>query len=102
MVQNHLLQLLCYVAMEPVVSFAADEVRNKRVDVLHAIRPIREDQVQQHAVRGQYGAGWLYGQKVPAYRDEPGVAPDSATETYAALKLYVDNWRWQDVPFYLR
>jgi glucose-6-phosphate 1-dehydrogenase len=102
MVQNHLLQLLCYVAMEPVVSFGADEVRNKKADVLHAIRPIAEEQVHQFAVRGQYGAGWLYGQKVPAYRDEPGVAPDSFTETYAALKLYVDNWRWQDVPFYLR
>ncbi len=102
MLQNHLLQILCYVAMEPVVSFEADEVRNKKADVLHAIRPIREDEVHQVAVRGQYGAGWLYGQKVPAYRAEPGVSPDSFIETYAALKLYVDNWRWQDVPFYLR
>ncbi len=102
MVQNHLLQLLCFVAMEPMVSFEADEVRNRKVDVLHAIRPIREDQVPQFAVRGQYGEGWLYGRKVPAYRSEPDVSPDSSTETYAALKLYVDNWRWQDVPFYLR
>jgi glucose-6-phosphate 1-dehydrogenase len=102
MLQNHLLQLLCYVAMEPVVSFDADEVRNKKADVLRAIRPIREEQVPEFAVRGQYGAGWLYGQKAPAYREEPGVSPDSFTETYAALKLYVDNWRWQDVPFYLR
>ncbi len=102
MVQNHLLQLLCYIAMEPVVSFEADEVRNKKADVLHAIRHIPETEVHQFAVRGQYGAGWLQGQEVPAYRAEPGVASDSFTETYAALRLYVDNWRWQDVPFYLR
>jgi glucose-6-phosphate 1-dehydrogenase len=102
MVQNHLLQLLCYVAMEPMVSFGADEIRNRKADVLRAIRPIREEQVPQFAVRGQYGAGWLYGRKVQAYREEPDVSPDSFTETYAALKLYVDNWRWQDVPFYLR
>jgi glucose-6-phosphate 1-dehydrogenase len=102
MVQNHLLQLLCYVAMEPMVSFDADEIRNKKADVLHAIRAIPEAQVHQCAVRGQYGAGWLYGQKVAAYRGEPGVSPDSFTETYAALRLHIDNWRWQDVPFYLR
>jgi glucose-6-phosphate 1-dehydrogenase len=102
MVQNHLLQLLCYVAMEPMVSFEADEVRNRKADVLHAIRPIREEEVSRFAVRGQYGAGWLYGRKVPGYREEPDVSPESYTETYAALKLYVDNWRWQDVPFYLR
>jgi glucose-6-phosphate 1-dehydrogenase len=102
MIQNHLLQLLCLVTMEPIVSFQADEIRNKKVDVLRAIRPIPEEQVPQFAVRGQYGAGWLHGQKVPTYRDEPGVSPDSYTETYAALKLYIDNWRWQDVPFYLR
>jgi glucose-6-phosphate 1-dehydrogenase len=102
MVQNHLMQLLCLVAMEPMVSFDADEIRNKKVDVLHAIRPIPPDQVHRHAVRGQYGAGWVAGKAVPAYRQEDGVAPDSQTETFAALKLYVDNWRWQDVPFYLR
>lgn len=102
MVQNHLLQILCLIAMEPPVSFDADEIRNKKVDVLHAVRPISPDQVHQFAVRGQYGAGWLQGERVPAYRAEPGVAPDSSTETFAAVKLFVDNWRWQDVPFYLR
>jgi glucose-6-phosphate 1-dehydrogenase len=102
MIQNHLMQILCLIAMEPMVSFSADEIRNKKVDVLRALRPIPEDQVQQFAVRGQYGAGWIEGQKAPAYRAEPGVAPDSTAETFAAVKLFVDNWRWQDVPFYLR
>ena len=102
MIQNHLLQLLCLVAMEPMVSFDADEVRNKKVDVLRAIRPIRLEQVHDFAVRGQYDTGWMEGRHVKAYRSEPNVAPDSPAETYAAVKLFVDNWRWQDVPFYLR
>lgn len=102
MVQNHLLQLLCLTAMEPPVSFDADEVRNKKVDVLRAIRPIPPDQVHHFAVRGQYDAGWIEGQKVVAYRESPKVADNSTTETFAAIKFYVDNWRWQDVPFYLR
>jgi glucose-6-phosphate 1-dehydrogenase len=102
MVQNHLLQLLCLVAMEPMVSFEADEIRNKKVDVLHAVRPIRYDAAHHSTVRGQYGKGWIGGKKVRAYRDEPDVPPDSQTETFAALRLFVDNWRWQDVPFYLR
>ncbi len=102
MIQNHLLQLLCLIAMEPPVSFEAEEIRNKKLDVLHAVRPILPDQVDRVAVRGQYGAGRIAGKPVAAYRAEPGVAPDSRTETYAALKIYVDNWRWQDVPFYLR
>lgn len=102
MVQNHLMQLLCLVAMEPMVSFQADEIRNKKVDVLHAVRPIHRDEVPQSAVRGQYGSGSSSGKKIPGYREAPGVAPDSKTETFAALKLFVDNWRWQDVPFYLR
>jgi glucose-6-phosphate 1-dehydrogenase len=102
MVQNHLMQLLCLVAMEPMVSFDADEIRNKKVDVLHAVRPIPEDAVHRSTVRGQYGAGWIGGKKVPAYRQEEGVPADSHTETFAALRLFVDNWRWQDVPFYLR
>jgi glucose-6-phosphate 1-dehydrogenase len=88
--------------MEPPLSFNDNEVRNKKVDVLHAIRPIPADQVHQFAVRGQYGAGWIEGEHVPGYRSEEKVAPDSATETFAAVKLYVDNWRWQGVPFYLR
>jgi glucose-6-phosphate 1-dehydrogenase len=102
MIQNHLMQILCLIAMEPMVSFDADEIRNKKVDVLRAIRPIPKDQVQQLAVRGQYGAGRMNGTKVPAYRAEPSVATDSPAETFAAMKIFVDNWRWQDVPFYLR
>jgi len=102
MMQNHLLQILCLVAMEPPVSFDADEVRNKKVDVLRAIRAIRPEDVHRVAVRGQYGRGSYDATPVPAYREEAGVAPDSPTETYAALKLFVDNWRWQGVPFYLR
>lgn len=102
MVQNHLMQVLCLVAMEPMVSFDADEIRNKKVDVLHAVRPILRDAVPQCAVRGQYGPGHIEGKKACGYREEDGVAADSATETFVALKLLLDNWRWQDVPFYLR
>jgi len=102
MVQNHLLQVLCLVAMEPPTAFDADAIRSKTVDVLRAIRPIAPAEVHKFAARGQYGAGWIEGEAVPAYRDEPGVNPESVTETYAAVKLFIDNWRWQDVPFYLR
>lgn len=102
MIQNHLLQILCLVAMEPPVSFNYNEIRNKKIDVLHALRPIPVKQVNQFAVRGQYGAGWVGGKQVPDYRSEPKVDPESFTETFAAVKLYVDNWRWQGVPFYLR
>lgn len=102
MVQNHLLQILCLIAMEPPVSFNADEIRNKKVDVLRAIRPIPRETLHQFAVRGQYEAGWIEGSRAAAFRNEPNVAPASATETFAAIKLFVDNWRWQDVPFYLR
>ena len=102
MIQNHLMQILTMIAMEPMVSFDANEIRNKKVDVLRAIRPISKEHVQDIAVRGQYGPGSMEGQQVPAYRSEPGVARDSRIETFAAIKLFVDNWRWQDVPFYLR
>ena len=102
MVQNHLMQLLCLVAMEPMVSFDANEIRNKKVDVLHAVRPIRSGTVSECAVRGQYSRGRLHGKKVLGYRQEAGVSPHSRTETFAALKLFIDNWRWQGVPFYLR
>jgi glucose-6-phosphate 1-dehydrogenase len=102
MVQNHLMQILCLIAMEPPVSFQDEEVRNKKVDVLHAVRPISKEHVHLFAVRGQYGEGWIEGERVLAYRGEPGVSPESPTETFAAVKLFVDNWRWQDVPFYLR
>jgi glucose-6-phosphate 1-dehydrogenase len=102
MLQNHLMQLLCLVAMEPMVSFDADEIRNKKVDVLHAVRPIPHEVVHQYVVRGQYGKGWIGGKEVCGYREEEGVSPDSQIETFVALKLFVDNWRWQGVPFYLR
>ncbi len=102
MIQNHLLQLLCLLAMEPPVSFEAEEIRNRKTDVLHAMRPIKPDEVHRFAVRGQYGPGWIQGERVPGYREEPDVDPESSTETFAALKLYVDNWRWHGVPFYLR
>jgi glucose-6-phosphate 1-dehydrogenase len=102
MIQNHILQLLCTIAMEPPVSFNADEVRNKKVDVLNAIRMIKPDEVHLNAVRGQYGAGWIEGEKVPGYRTEQDVNKNSNIETFAAVKFFVDNWRWQGVPFYLR
>jgi len=102
MIQNHMMQLLCLIAMEPPVSFDDNEIRNKKVDVLHAVRPIPEEDIQDYAVRGQYDEGWLEGKKVSAYQEESGVSKESSTETYAAVKLFVDNWRWQGVPFYLR
>jgi len=102
MIQNHLLQILCMVAMEAPASFAAEEIRNRKVDVMRAVRRIKQEDVHRYAVRGQYEEGWLKGKKVPGYREEPGVNPRSNTETYAAVKLYLDNWRWQGVPFYLR
>lgn len=102
MLENHLFQLLALVAMEPPTSFNQDEIRNKKVDVLHALRPIPREQVETVAVRGQYGSGTIAGKPTVEYAHEPDVAPHSATETFAAVKLFVDNWRWQDVPFYLR
>lgn len=102
MVQNHLLQILCLVAMEPPISFDADDIRNKKVDVLRAIRPFRHEEIHRVAVRGQYRQGTVSGHAVPGYREENKVAPDSATETYAAFTFHIDNWRWQGVPFYLR
>jgi glucose-6-phosphate 1-dehydrogenase len=102
MVQNHLMQLLCMIAMEPPVSFTDNEIRNKKVDVLHAIRPIPEDKLSSFAVRGQYDSGIIQDKAVPSYREEPDIKQDSTTESFAAIKLMIDNWRWQDVPFYLR
>ena len=102
MVQNHLMQLFCLVAMEPPISYAADDIRGKKIEVLRAVHPIPPDAISEYAARGQYGDGWIEGNHVRPYREEPGVDPRSTTETYAALKLYVDNWRWQGVPFYLR
>ncbi|HSZ33754.1 MAG TPA: glucose-6-phosphate dehydrogenase [Puia sp.] len=102
MVQNHILQLICMIAMEAPVSFDADEIRNKKVDVLNAIRKINREDVGKYAVRGQFDAGWMEGEKVPAYREEKNVDPKSNVDTFAAVKFYIDNWRWQDVPFYIR
>jgi glucose-6-phosphate 1-dehydrogenase len=96
--QNHMLQLLALIAMEPPTDFASDSVRNEKVKVLRALHTPGPKSV----VRGQYGRGWVEGVEVPSYREEPGVAPDSSTDTYIAAKLYVDNWRWADTPFYLR
>ncbi len=102
MVQNHLLQLLCLVAMEPPVSFGADHVRDEKTKVLQAVHPIRPEDVDRMAVRAQYGRGAILGEPVPGYREEPGVSPGSTTETYAAVRFELDNWRWAGVPFYLR
>jgi glucose-6-phosphate 1-dehydrogenase len=102
MVQNHILQLLCLIAMEPPYSLDPDVVRNARMDVLRGLRPIRGKEVEQMTVRAQYAHGTIKGQEVPGYRREEGVRPDSTTETYVALKVFVENWRWAGVPFYIR
>jgi glucose-6-phosphate 1-dehydrogenase len=102
LIQNHMLQLLCHVAMEPPVSFTAEEVRNEKVKVLQAIPEPTPLQIPEIAVRGQYTKGHAGGEDVPGYLEEEGVPEDSVTETYAALRLEVDNWRWAGVPFYLR
>jgi glucose-6-phosphate 1-dehydrogenase len=102
LIQNHLLQLLCLVAMEPPISFSADEVRNEKVKILRAITPPSPEQVDRIAVRAQYAAGVVGGEPVPGYLNEDGVPPDSTTETFAAVRLEVENWRWAGVPFYVR
>ncbi|MFQ5708748.1 MAG: glucose-6-phosphate dehydrogenase, partial [bacterium] len=102
MVQNHMLQLLALVAMEPPASFAPNAVRDEKVKVLCALRPIGFDEVEKCTLRGQYVAGKIDGRSITGYLEEPGVNPDSSTETFVALKVHVDNWRWADVPFYLR
>ncbi|HEX8871191.1 MAG TPA: glucose-6-phosphate dehydrogenase [Candidatus Acidoferrum sp.] len=102
MVPNHLFQLLTMTAMEPPISFDADEVRNKQAEVLHAIQPLSPEDVLKCMVRGQYDEGVIEGARVARYRSEPDVARNSNTETFVALKLLIDNWRWAGVPFYLR
>lgn len=102
MVQNHMFQLLCLTAMEPPVSLEADAIRTEKVKVLQALRPLTPEDVRDHTVRAQYGDGVSGGNAVTGYRQEPGVAPGSTTETYVALRLFIDNWRWSQVPFYLR
>jgi glucose-6-phosphate 1-dehydrogenase len=101
-VQNHVLQLLAVFAMEPPVEFATNDLRDEKLKVLRAVRPMSPEDVAHNTVRGQYITGWVAGEKVPAYRDEPEVEPDSETETYVALKLGIDSWRWAGVPFYIR
>src|SRR3569833_3157701 len=102
MVQNHLLQLVCILAMEPPTSSDPDAVRDEKLKVLRALRPITGNAVQSKTVRGQYRAGAVSGQPVPSYLDESGVAAESTTETFVALKAEIDTWRWAGVPFYLR
>lgn len=102
MIQNHLLQILCMTAMEAPASLGADDIRNRKADVLKSIRRIKPEEVNHYTVRGQYDEGFIKGNPVPAYRNDKGIAPDSNTETYVAMKIYLDNWRWQGVPFYLR
>jgi glucose-6-phosphate 1-dehydrogenase len=102
MIQNHLMQLLCLVAMEPPVAYDANAVRDEKVKVLRAIRPIYPHEVDQYSVRGQYGPGSASGRPIGGYSDERGVSAGSQTETYVALKLFIESWRWAGVPFYLR
>ncbi|MNK18662.1 Glucose-6-phosphate 1-dehydrogenase [compost metagenome] len=102
MIQNHLLQLLCLVGMEAPINFDADEIRNRKVEVLRAMRPFSAEDIRFHTVRGQYSKGWVEGKEVPGYRQEKGVDAHSNTETFAAVKFHIDNWRWQGIPFYLR
>ncbi len=102
MVQNHMLQLLALIGMEPPHSLDADAVRSEKLDVLQALRPIHGAAVDAQVVRAQYGAGVILGKPVPGYRDEAGVARDSRSETFVALQMFIDNWRWTGVPFFLR
>ncbi|MBZ0271502.1 glucose-6-phosphate dehydrogenase [bacterium] len=102
MVQNHILQLMAMVAMEPPTSFDAEAIRDEKVKVLRSIRPIEATDVRDNVVRAQYGRGFLGGGEVKAYREEEHVDPDSTTETYVAIKLFIENWRWANVPFYIR
>jgi glucose-6-phosphate 1-dehydrogenase len=101
-VQNHVMQILCLTAMESPVAFDADSVREEKVKVLKAARRIPEDDVEHYAVRGQYERGWVWGEEVEGYREEKNVDPESVTDTFVALKIFVDNWRWAGVPFYIR
>lgn len=102
MMQNHLLQLLCIVAMEPPAKMEPDAVRDEKVKVIKALRPIEGQDIQANVIRGQYSQGVSDGQPVPKYRDEEGVADNSLTETFVAMKVEIENWRWAGVPFYLR
>jgi len=102
MVANHLLQLVALTAMEPPIAFDADAVREQKVQVFRSIRPMNREEVARRTVRGQYGPGLVNGRPVPGYGEEPGVRKNSTTETYVAVEFYIDNWRWADVPFFVR
>ncbi|HVZ79845.1 MAG TPA: glucose-6-phosphate dehydrogenase [bacterium] len=102
MFQNHLFQVMCLIAMEPPVAFEANAIRDEKLKILKSIRPFDDKSLKHWAVRGQYGPGYLAGEKVPGYRQEEGVSPKSITPTYAALKIFLDTWRWHGVPFLLR
>lgn len=102
MVQNHLLQLLCILAMEPPTSMEPDAIRDEKLKVLRSLKPMSTGEVMSRTVRGQYRAGAVDGQPVAGYPDEPGIAPDSGTETFVALRAEISNWRWSGIPFYLR
>jgi glucose-6-phosphate 1-dehydrogenase len=101
-IQNHMLQIVGFIAMEPPSSFEPNSVRNETLKVFQSLRAMHENEVEKYCIRGQYTESIIKGEKVKGYRDEKGVAPDSRTETFAAIKLYIDNWRWGDVPFYIR
>ena len=101
-VQNHMMQLLCLVAMEPPINMKASAIHAEKIKIMQSIRSIPLDELEKYAVRGQYGSGYIGGKEVCGYREEKNVSPTSSVETYAALKLYIDNWRWDGVPFYLR
>ena len=102
MVQNHMLQLLCLIAMEPPSALEAQSIRDEKVKVMRALEPLSRKEVAAETVRGQYGMGERDGQIIKGYRQEEGVNPKSTTETYVALRIQIDNWRWAGVPFYLR
>ncbi|WGT62257.1 glucose-6-phosphate dehydrogenase [Variovorax paradoxus] len=102
MVQNHALQLVCAIGMEPPINSHADAIRDEKLKVLRALKPWTPETLGLHAIRGQYTAGTAYGERVPGYRDEPGVDPDSRTETFVALRTEIANWRWAGVPLYIR
>jgi glucose-6-phosphate 1-dehydrogenase len=102
MIQNHVFQVTSLIAMEPPASLSANGVRDEKIKAMQSVRPLPADRIDEFSVRGQYGPGTVLGDTVPGYREERGVDPDSSTETFAALKLYIDNWRWAGVPFYLR
>src|SRR5439155_122631 len=101
-VQNHMMQLLSLVAMEPPVRIKADAIRDEKVKVLQSIRPIPLQNLDNHVIRGQYGPGFIEGVPVKGYRQEENVAEKSSVESYVAMQLFIDNWRWAGVPFYLR